>query len=106
VLEALFGHRSEFVRTPKEGDRPDPSYRARMSVWQSIVEAAFGVYILVSSVVLATRGVSWGLPLNVIVGAGFLDLGLGSLRYHWRAPARQPAPAPAAPETEALPSGA
>ncbi|HEX5139172.1 MAG TPA: glycosyltransferase [Planctomycetota bacterium] len=104
VLEALFGHRSEFVRTPKEGDRPDPSYRARMSVWQSIVESAFGVYILVSSVVLATKGVSWGLPLNTIVGAGFLYLGLGSLRYHWRAPA--PAAAAQAPETEPLPSQA
>jgi hypothetical protein len=103
VLEALFGHRSEFVRTPKEGDRPDPSYRARMSVWQSIVEVAFGIYIFVSSLVLASHGATWGLPLHLLVGAGFLYLGLGSLRVHWRAPA--PAAAPAA-ETEALPSQA
>jgi cellulose synthase/poly-beta-1,6-N-acetylglucosamine synthase-like glycosyltransferase len=103
VLEALFGHRSEFVRTPKEGDRPDPSYRARMSVWQSMVEVAFGIYIFVSSLVLASRGATWGLPLHLLVGAGFLYLGLGSLRFHWRAPA--PAPAPAA-ESEALPSQA
>jgi len=101
VLEALFGHRSEFVRTPKEGDRPDPSYRARMAVWQSIIEVAFGIYIFVSSIVLATQGTSWGLPLHLLVGTGFLYLGLGSLRFHWRAPA----PADAT-ETEALPSRA
>ena len=101
VLEALFGHRSEFVRTPKEGDRPDPSYRARMAVWQSIVEVVFGIYVFVSSAVLASRGTSWGLPLHLLVGAGFLYLGLGSLRFHWRAPA----PAAAA-ETEPLPSQA
>jgi cellulose synthase/poly-beta-1,6-N-acetylglucosamine synthase-like glycosyltransferase len=101
VLEALFGHRSEFVRTPKEGDRPDPSYRARMAIWQSIVEVAFGIYIFVSSVVLASHGAGWGLPLHLLVGAGFLFLGLGSLRYHWRAPAATPAP-----ETEPLPSQA
>jgi len=109
VLEALFGHRSEFVRTPKEGDRPDPSYRARMSVWQSIVESAFGVYILVSSVVLASHGMSWGLPLNVIVGGGFLCMGLGALRTHWRTPTPEPAPPPAAtaaPEPEPLASRA
>jgi cellulose synthase/poly-beta-1,6-N-acetylglucosamine synthase-like glycosyltransferase len=101
VLEALFGHRSEFVRTPKEGDRPDPSYRARMAVWQSIVEVAFGIYVFVSSIVLASHGAGWGLPLHLLVGAGFLFLGLGSLRYHWRAPAAAPAP-----ETEPLPSQA
>jgi hypothetical protein len=70
-----------------------------MAVWQSIVEAAFGIYILVSSLVLATHGVTWGLPLNIIVGAGFLYLGLGALRSHWRAPA----PAPAAPAAESEP---
>ncbi len=102
VLEALFGHRSEFVRTPKEGDRPDPSYRARMAVWQSVVEVAFGIYVCVSSLVLAVHGGLVGLPLNLLVGGGFLYLGLGSLRFHWRAPA----PAPAAAESEPLPSQA
>jgi cellulose synthase/poly-beta-1,6-N-acetylglucosamine synthase-like glycosyltransferase len=103
VLEALFGHRSEFVRTPKEGDRPDPSYRARMAVWQSIVEVAFGIYIFVSSLVLASHGAGWGLPLHLLVGAGFLYMGLGSLRFHWKAPASAPA---VQAETEPLPSQA
>jgi cellulose synthase/poly-beta-1,6-N-acetylglucosamine synthase-like glycosyltransferase len=85
VLEALFGHRTEFVRTPKEGDRPDPSYRARAAVWQSVVEVAFGIYLLVASLIL---GNYWGTALNLLVGAGFLYLGLGSLKAHWTSPAR------------------
>jgi len=100
VLEALFGHRSGFVRTPKEGDRHDPSYRAHMAVWQSVIEAAFGVYVCVSSLVLATHGGLVGLPLNLVVGGGFLYLGLGALRSHWRVPV----PTPAVPAAAAEPA--
>jgi cellulose synthase/poly-beta-1,6-N-acetylglucosamine synthase-like glycosyltransferase len=99
VLEALFGHRSEFVRTPKEGDRPDPSFRARLAVSQAFVEVGFGIYLLLSCVVLASRGNWLGVPLNLIVAGGFLHLGLGALHWHWR-------PAHEAPEPEPAPSRA
>jgi len=104
VLEALFGHRSDFVRTPKEGDRHDPSYKTRMAVWQSVIEVAFGIYVCVSSLVLAMNGGLVGLPLNLVVGSGFLYLGLGALRTHWRAP--KPAQAPPPPATEPAPAPA
>jgi len=96
VLEALFGHRTEFVRTPKEGDRPDPSYRARVAIWQAIVEVAFGIYLLVSCLVLVNHGGLLGVPLNLLVASGFLFLGLGALRTHWKAPepVAEPEPVP------------
>jgi Glycosyl transferase family group 2 len=92
VLEALFRTKSGFVRTPKAGDRPDPAYRADAALWQAFVEVAFGVYLLASCVLLIARGQVWGAPLNLLVGSGFLYLGLGTLRAQW-----QPVPAPLPP---------
>jgi hypothetical protein len=96
TLEALFGVRSGFVRTPKEGDRPSKSYKANAAVGQAVVEVAFGLYLLFSCAVLVARGHFWGAPLNLLVAGGFLTLGLGTLRNHWRhRAARQPASQPA-----------
>jgi len=83
VLEALFGIRTGFVRTPKEGDRPDPTYKARAAIVQAVIEVAFGLYLLLSCVVLVARGNLLGAPLNVVVAFGFLYMGLGTLRHHW-----------------------
>jgi cellulose synthase/poly-beta-1,6-N-acetylglucosamine synthase-like glycosyltransferase len=92
VLEALFGHRTGFVRTPKEGDRePAEGYRADAAVGQAIVEVVFGIYLLVSCVLLVSRGHLWGAPINLLVAGGFLYLGLGTLRKRW-APRRAPSP--------------
>jgi cellulose synthase/poly-beta-1,6-N-acetylglucosamine synthase-like glycosyltransferase len=99
TLEALFGVRTGFVRTPKEGDRPSKAYKAKAAVGQAVVEVAFGVYLLVSCAVLLARGHVWGAPLNLLVASGFLTLGLGTLRNRWRqrvvAQATRTAPEPA-----------
>jgi cellulose synthase/poly-beta-1,6-N-acetylglucosamine synthase-like glycosyltransferase len=97
VLEALFGVRTGFVRTPKGGERPDPGYKAKAAVRQALAEVGFGIYLLLSCVLLIGRGHAWGVPLNLVVAFGFLYLGLGTLRKHWHTPAREPErkPAPA-----------
>jgi cellulose synthase/poly-beta-1,6-N-acetylglucosamine synthase-like glycosyltransferase len=95
VMEALFGVRSGFVRTPKGGERPDPGYKVRAAVWQAIAEVVLGLYLLASCVVLAARNHLWGAPLNLLVAFGFLYLGLSTLRRQWR-----PSPAARTPEPE------
>ncbi|MGH7162705.1 MAG: glycosyltransferase [Planctomycetota bacterium] len=80
VLEALFGLKTGFVRTPKEGDKREKSYKASRAVGQAIVEVGFGVYLLVSGVILAARVHAWGLVLTFLVAWGFLYLGLSTLR--------------------------
>ena len=95
VLEALFGVRTGFVRTPKGGERPDPAYKARTAVRQALTEVGFGIYLLLSCILLMGRGHVWGVPLNLVVAFGFLYLGLGTLRKQWRAPAPEPDQEPA-----------
>ena len=61
VLEALFGHKTGFVRTPKEGDKqatgqPGKSYKANAATGQALVEVVFGLYLLLSSIWLVGRG--------------------------------------------------
>jgi hypothetical protein len=96
VLEALFGVKTGFVRTPKEGERATTAYRARKALGQAVVEVAFGLYLLVSCGVLVARGHLWGLWLTLVVAAGFLFLGLSTIRAHLaqRAPAPQAPPIP------------
>lgn len=84
VLEALFGVKTGFVRTPKEGERGAASYKARKAVGQAAVEVAFGLYLLFSCVLLAVRGQIWGIWLTVVVSGGFLFLGISTLRNVYR----------------------
>jgi hypothetical protein len=102
VLESLFGVKTGFVRTPKEGDSVEAkqdkssakSYRASAAIGQALVEVVFGVYLLVSSAILISRGYAWGVPLNLVVAGGFLYLGWGTLgKAFARPPSRQQADA-------------
>jgi len=88
VLESLFGVKTGFIRTPKEGDseeaqsegsQPKKSYKAGAAIGQALVEIVFGVYLVVSCAILVSRGHFWGVPLNLLVGGGFLYLGWGTL---------------------------
>jgi len=83
VLEALFGVRTGFVRTPKEGEAKKKSYKAVAGLGQALVEVAFGFYLLFSCIYLGARGNFWGAPLNLCVSFGFLYLGLNTLRATW-----------------------
>ena len=106
VLESLFGVKTGFIRTPKEGDveeaRPKRSYNASAAVGQAAVEVAFGVYLLFSCVFLISRGHIWGVPLNLVVAAGFLYLGSGTLKKVLFSPRPTSPPEPATQPIEAL----
>ncbi|MEE8106821.1 MAG: glycosyltransferase [Planctomycetota bacterium] len=85
VLEALFGHKTEFVRTPKEGDKPQQGYKANAAIGQAWTEIAFGVYLTASSIyLLVDRGHMFGIILPMLVAGGFFFLGGGTLRNHFR----------------------
>jgi cellulose synthase/poly-beta-1,6-N-acetylglucosamine synthase-like glycosyltransferase len=97
VLEALFGLRTGFVRTPKEGDRPSRAYKAQAALGQAGVEIAFGLYLLASGVLLGFRGALLGTALTFIVAGGFLFLGMGTVQNHLgrrRAEVPDPTPLP------------
>ena len=61
-----------------------------------VVEVVFGLYLLVSCVLLVSRGHLWGAPINLLVAGGFLFLGMGTLRKRW-APRRTPSTGDARP---------
>jgi hypothetical protein len=85
VLEGLFGHESEFVRTPKHGveSRKDTwaqkRYKAGAASISTWVEIGFGLYI-VGTILLAVLSGSWvSIPFLVLFMVGFLYVGTLSL---------------------------
>ncbi|MDH3591302.1 MAG: glycosyltransferase [Planctomycetota bacterium] len=98
VLESLFGVKTGFIRTPKEGEGRAKSYKAAAGFGQALTEVVFGLYLLFSCTLMVSKGHFWGAPLNLLVSFGFFYLGLGTLRNRWRAVAP-------APSTAAAPAG-
>ena len=102
VLEALFGHKSEFVRTPKYGSQPQAAQqgdatpgRRRRRNWLPYVEFAMGVYMTVCAVISVVNFRSaMGTPFLVIFAFGFYYVSVLSFqaqRVGRRAAASQPA---------------
>lgn len=110
-LEALFGHESEFVRTPKYNAGTPPkskiaNQKSKITVipipsmkWSmSLLEIAMGVYMLECirlSLVIDSTVVS--LPFLVLFAAGYFYVGLTSLWTHmrsWRVTRRRTAATP------------
>ncbi|MEZ4465760.1 MAG: glycosyltransferase family 2 protein [bacterium] len=97
TLEALLGHDSPFVRTPKlaveagqKTARPVPRYRSGRNVlpW---VELFFGAYYTYTVIYCLMHQVWIALPFMLIFQVGFLYTGLMSL-LQWNLPGRrQPA---------------
>jgi cellulose synthase/poly-beta-1,6-N-acetylglucosamine synthase-like glycosyltransferase len=90
VLEGLFGHRSNFVRTPKHGaigrarPRPQPAYRLRPSAW-ALLELAVAAYFA-AGLTLAVAQARWiAIPFLLLFLFGFTYVGLASFG---RAPER------------------
>ncbi len=75
VVEAVLGKSSEFVRTPKKGERRQSGYRlGRNKVW--ILEVLMGIYSI-GSILAALENGNYGiLPFLAIFAAGFLTVGI------------------------------
>jgi cellulose synthase/poly-beta-1,6-N-acetylglucosamine synthase-like glycosyltransferase len=84
VLEAMFGHDTEFARTPKYGiERSDDDwhhkkYHRSMPV-QAFIEVALGLYFTWTVLYAIDNGIYGTLPFLVLFQAGFLYTGLMSL---------------------------
>jgi len=85
VLEALAGHKSGFVRTPKagvgQGDQISAAnYLSRISVSGDLLECGLGGLYLFASVWCLVNGVYMALPFLLMFTFGFLYTGTTSLR--------------------------
>ena len=84
VLEALFGHESEFTRTPKyrvekaSDEWKQKRYRGAVN-FVPFVELALGVYFTYMALYAATNGIFGTLPFILIFQFGFLYTGVLSL---------------------------
>jgi len=84
VLEALFGHESEFTRTPKyrvekaSDEWRQKRYRGSVS-WVPFVEILLGVYFTYMAAYAAENAIFGTLPFIFIFQFGFLYTGLLSL---------------------------
>ena len=86
ILEALTGHKSGFVRTPKLGAAQAPdstksgSYFSRISFSGDLVECGLGGIYLFASLWCIVNGVFLALPFLLMFTFGFLYTGTSSLR--------------------------
>ncbi|MCX7590132.1 MAG: glycosyltransferase [Kiritimatiellae bacterium] len=78
VVEALLGRKTEFVRTPKLGDRPVKRYRVRFS-WVAVLEVFLGLYSGWAMTRYGLAGKFVVIPFLAIYAAGFLYMGLMTL---------------------------
>jgi hypothetical protein len=107
VLEALTGHKTEFVRTPKVGtgdkglaQQRVRSYAGSRHLVQGLIEVGLGgYYVLMAFTQL--RGSVLGAGIAAFLSVGLFLMGGASLRFVFR---RSPAP-PATPAPAPLPGG-
>ncbi|MEO0973801.1 MAG: glycosyltransferase family 2 protein, partial [Pseudomonadota bacterium] len=79
VLEALLGHRTSFVRTPKRGNEGRTGYAVRFSGAGEMLEVTLGVVYAWACVWCWQHGVYLALPFMIMIAGGFLFTGLSSL---------------------------
>ena len=78
VIEALIGHQSGFIRTPKRGDREMKRYTVKLP-WLALIELLVGLYCTVSLTFYLSEGKYLVGPFLGIYAAGFLFIGLLTL---------------------------
>jgi cellulose synthase/poly-beta-1,6-N-acetylglucosamine synthase-like glycosyltransferase len=78
IFQAIKGHRTEFVRTPKRGDREMVRYRVSFP-WVALVEILLGGYSLLTVARYLQCGLRAAVPFLGIYAAGYLFMGLLSL---------------------------
>ena len=81
LCEALVGHRTGFVRTPKQGEANAMRVRriGAVALGQAVLETLFGLYLMAGLWPALEYHRYLALPLITLFGGGFLILGLGSL---------------------------
>jgi len=90
VVQALLGHRSGFVRTPKKGDAERKKYAIRLP-WLAFAEIAMGIYCAFSLQIYLLQG-KWLIgPFLAVYAAGYLFVGLLTLAHGFGLGGRQPA---------------
>jgi len=77
VLEAVFGVKSGFVRTPKKGEVVQKSYRTKVD-WVPFAEISAAFYCLLTMINFVVQGVPGGLVFFFFYGIGFLIVGVRS----------------------------
>lgn len=110
-IEALIGHETPFIRTPKYGDQPVADNKSSASalsiipipslkIWITILEIAMGALLFACAYnSLQSRNTAVSMPFLVLFATGYLYVGLTSLWIHLRgrrapkAPAAELAPA-------------
>jgi hypothetical protein len=78
IIEALLGHRSAFIRTPKRGDRESHCYRVKFPV-PPVFEFALGLYALVGVWFAWQAGHAGIAHFGLLAAASFLYMGGWSL---------------------------
>lgn len=89
VLEAIFGVRSSFVRTPKfavskAGERSARLRYRRRSGWLPFVEITIGTYFLVAAAYAIDTFNFFALPFLLLFVAGYYWAGFGTLHHALR----------------------
>ena len=94
VIEALFGHESPFVRTPKDGDKQN---RAVKKSGYKLPRAGLGIFevglglLYATAVVWAFATQVWAsIPFLLLFQNGFLYMGIMTLREEWQQKNSQP----------------
>ncbi len=92
VLEALWGVKSDFVRTPKFNiDGKSGSWRGKKyrdsAGWMPYLEISFGLYFLFAIIYSMRLGIYRTAPLLLLFVWGFLYTGIMSLAQRWWEPA-------------------
>ena len=77
VFEALLGHHSPFVRTPKSGDSGLPPPRRKLAGTQALGEVALAIYFGLAVAYALHRGLWFPLPFLALFAFSFALLGLG-----------------------------
>lgn len=83
ILEAIFGVKSGFVRTPKSGSTVTKAYRPKPTTIP-LLEITAGLYCILSLVIFLRAGYFGIVPFLVLYVAGFLMVGISSLREQLR----------------------
>ncbi len=78
IIEALRGRQSEFVRTPKRGDKTGRLYAERFSII-ALVEIGLGLYGLYTVQVYSQAGRFGAVPFLVLYACGYLYMGILSI---------------------------